>query len=57
MKILLNFILFINLGYENIAELLIGKGANVNLADNSKSTALHWASEDGKLSSKNPLGC
>lgn len=35
-------------GLDDIAEILIKKGANVKLARNNGRTALHWAAQRGK---------
>lgn len=37
------------LGYDKVAELLIQKGADVNIVGDYGSTALIWAAENGKL--------
>lgn len=43
--------IFIHLGWENITELLLKNGANVNAEDDKKQTPLHRAAENGSESS------
>lgn len=40
------------LGFDEIAELLIEKGADTNVVGNSGSTALTWAAEKGMTTKK-----